>query len=174
VVDPFSLLGQATVGWLLADLLGGLFHWWEDRVAYPRWAWLDTYVWAPNRRHHAEPMAFTHTDLWSRNLVPALLAIAVAGLWVILRGPSVVLLFATLGGILQNEVHCWAHQRQTGIIGVLQRIGILQSTAEHARHHKPPETVNYCVLTNWCNPVLEHLKVWQRLERFLHLGLTAE
>ena len=166
----FSIIGQALVGWLLADLLGGIVHWWEDRIARPKWAILEKHLWEPNRRHHDDPMEFTRTGFWFRNSTTFIAATIIGLLWLTLFGPSVVLLFAYIGGMVQNEVHYHTHTKAKGWVLVFQQIGVIQSIAEHSRHHKPPQNRNYCVLTNWCNPVLEHLKVWERLER--KMGMT--
>lgn len=166
----FILIGQAVVGWIIADLIGGFLHWWLDRVARPRWDWLEKFLWAPNRAHHAQPMAFTQHGFLYRNSTTFVVATVAAALWFLAFGPSMVLLFAYIGGMLQNEIHYWTHKKSTGWIGVLQQTGIIQSIPSHARHHKPPQNRNYCILTDWCNPVLERLDVWNRLER--HFKLT--
>lgn len=176
----FSLLGQALVGWLIADLIGGFVHWWEDRIGRPRWAWLERHVFEPNRHHHVEPMAFTEQGFLSRNSTAFLAATVIAIIWLSVFGFSTVLLFAFLGGALQNEVHYLAHKRPggskthkpgrfAGWLSVFQQIGLIQSVPSHAKHHLPPQNKNYCVLTDWCNPVLEYLDVWNRLERRLNI-----
>lgn len=166
----FTLIGQALVGWLLADLLGGIVHWWEDRIGRPSNRWIERHVLEPNRLHHDEPLAFTKTGFWYRNSTTLIAAAIPAALWLWLGGPSVVLLFAFVGGAFQNEIHYWTHMPRSGVVRVLQQIGIIQSVAGHARHHKPPQNRNYCVLTDWLNPLLEHFSVWHRLER--RLGIT--
>lgn len=165
----FEVLGQALFGWLLADLLGGFIHWWLDRVAWPRTAFLERHVWGPNRVHHAEPMRFANGSFWYRNCSTTISASLLALLWLTTMGPSTVLLFAWLGGSIQNEVHLWAHKPRPGFLKALQQVGIIQSVTGHARHHKPPQDRNYCVLTDWCNPILEHFRVWHHLERLCRL-----
>jgi hypothetical protein len=32
-----SIVGQLLLGWLLADFLTGVFHWWEDRLGKESW-----------------------------------------------------------------------------------------------------------------------------------------
>lgn len=165
----FAFIGQAIIGWILADLIGGFVHWWEDRIARPRWSFLEKHLWEPNRHHHVDPMAFTKSGFWARNSTTFAAASVIGGLWLCLFGPSVVLFFAYLGGMLQNEIHYHTHKKPSGWILVFQQTGIIQSVPEHARHHKPPQDRNYCILTNWCNPVLERLGIWAWLERRLNL-----
>lgn len=110
-------------------------------------------------------MAFTEQGFLSRNSTAFLAATVIAIIWLSVFGFSTVLLFAFLGGAFQNEVHYLAHKRPAGWLSVFQQIGLIQSVPGHAKHHLPPQNKNYCVLTDWCNPVLEHLDVWNRLER---------
>lgn len=170
MTDFFIFIGQCVVAWLIADLIGGFVHWWLDRVARPRWQWVEDLVWAPNREHHTDPLAFTKNGFLTRNSTTFAAASAAALLWFIAFGPSVVLLVSYIGGLVQSEVHLRTHVKTTGWVKVMQQIGVIQSVPAHARHHKPPQNRNYCVLTDWCNPVLEHLDVWNRLER--HFKLT--
>lgn len=168
----FDFLGQALVGWLIADLAGGFIHWWLDRVVWPRTSFLEKHVWGPNRVHHAQPLKFAAGSLWERNNSTIIAASILALIWLALMGPSVALAFALVGGAIQNEVHLWTHTPRAGIVKVLQQIGVIQSVAAHARHHKPPQDRNYCILTDWCNPVLEHFSVWRRLEK--RLGISDD
>jgi len=170
VTTLFILIGQAVIGWIIADLIGGFVHWWEDRVARPRWVWLEKNIWEPNRRHHKKPMEFTQSPFWYRNSTTFVAASVAAALWLMIFGPSMVLLFAYIGGMIQNEVHYWTHKKSNVWVGVLQQTGVIQSRTSHARHHKPPQNRNYCILTDWCNPVLERLDVWNRIER--RFGIT--
>ena len=168
----FELLGQALVGWILADLIGGFVHWYQDRVARPRWGFLERHLWGPNRLHHVEPLDFAKSGFWERNSTTVIAALAVALPLFTIFGFSWVLVFATIGGCVQNEVHLWTHKPRDGWIKVLQQIGIIQSVAGHARHHKPPQNRNYCILTDWVNPILERLKVWERLERAFRIEMS--
>lgn len=165
----FAFIGQALCGWLMADFIGGLVHWWEDRVGWPTNRWIDKWVLGPNDVHHVSPLAFADSPFWARNATTFLAAGVISLVWLWLAGPSVVWAFATIGGLMQNEVHLWAHQRKGGWIAVFQKIGIIQSVVSHAKHHKPPQDVNFCILTNWLNPVLEKIKFWKRLEALLRI-----
>ena len=91
----------------------------------------------------------------------------VSGLWLFLLGPSVVWAAATAGGMVASMVHYHTHRPTKGFLRALQDIGIVQSIRQHAKHHKPPSTGSYCALTDWLNPILDHLQVWVRLERIL-------
>jgi hypothetical protein len=66
-----------------------------------------------------------------------------------------------IGGALANEVHRYAHQPSAapGWVRVLQEIGLCQSPKEHSAHHRPPHDANFCILTDWLNPLLEAIRL---------------
>lgn len=161
-----SIIGQLILGWLLADFLTGAFHWWEDRFGVETWPIIGPWIIAPNRLHHAEPLAFTEHGFIARNGA-SIIAAAVVGLgWYTLFGPSVCMASALLGGALANEVHFYAHKPSAAgaLLSVLQQTGLIQSPKGHAAHHRPPQDKSFCVLTDWLNPALEAIGFWRRLE----------
>ena len=164
----FSLLGQAFVGWLLADFLSGLVHWMEDRVLRMDTPILGPAVVIPNRVHHTDPLKFTNSSFIRRNewlwMAVALISIP---LWFVV--PVALWAAMTLGGLIVNEVHRLAHRPALGgpIVRTLQEIGLFQSPRHHAGHHRLPTDTRYCILTNWLNPLLDRFGVWNGLERFL-------
>jgi ubiquitin-conjugating enzyme E2 variant len=74
--------------------------------------------------------------------------------------------FALVGvfGAGANEVHAWAHQKCSRPIRGLQMLGLIQSQEQHASHHRQPFDINYCVMTDWVNPVLTAIGLWPALE----------
>lgn len=163
----FAIIGQLLVGWLIADFLTGVLHWLEDRVLTEATPLLGRTIVAPNRLHHIDPMAFTRKSFVDRNWSTWAVVGLVSGLWLFLLGPSVVWASATVGGMVASMVHYHTHRPTSGLLRALQDIGVVQSIRQHAKHHKPPSAGSYCVLTDWLNPLLDHLQVWARLERLL-------
>lgn len=173
-MHPAQFVGEAMLGWLFADLVTGAFHWWEDRLGRADMPIIGKWLVEPNRLHHVEPMAFTRGSLADRSLACAVAAAIVAGLWLLAFGPSVFCLFFAIGGMAVNEVHRLAHLGKTpGVLGVLQDIGLIQSPAHHAGHHRGEHDRRYLVLTDWLNPVLDRVGLWSGIERLLvRLGLA--
>lgn len=163
------LMVELLAGWLLADLLSGLLHWLEDRYGREHWPVLGNQVIAPNRLHHSRPLAFTRGTFLSRNgttiVATAIIAVPLFAAF----GAQPWLIAATIGGAMANQVHFWAHRpsHRPAIVSLLQEAGFLQSPAHHQRHHAPPHTRRYCILTNWLNPILDRVGVWSVAERFL-------
>jgi hypothetical protein len=169
MIDAILLaLAQLLAGWLIADLLGGIAHWLEDRILTVRTPMLGGIV-AANRLHHAEPLAFIGKNFLERHLATWATAGAISLLWLMLFGPSLVWLAATIGGAISSGVHFLAHGRSdVRLVRILQDVGLLQSAAHHAGHHRPGAARRYCVLTALLNPVLDGIGLWAWLERIAH------
>lgn len=172
-----GVVGELLIGWLLADLIGGVIHWFEDRIAQPHWPVIGRHVVQPNRDHHARPQAFTAGDLVTRNGTTWAAVALIALLWLMLFGVSLTFVSAAIGGAMSSQVHYWAHvpKQAPRIVRTLQAIGLFQSSTHHARHHRPDVLANYCVLTDLVNPVLTHLDMWRHLEAIVaRLGVPVE
>jgi len=163
-------VGYLFTAYLMADLVTGIFHWWEDRYAQTSWPVIGAWIAEPNELHHRSPTAFLAGGYWKRNwstLLPTLTAACVcfiAGLawW------ALVFLFASQA----NEIHALAHRfgKVGPVVKLFQDASIIQSPRHHAEHHRSPHQVRYCVMSPVLNPFLDALKVWQGLERLLAAG----
>ena len=152
---------------LTADFISGLFHWWEDAYGNPNWKILGKHVVEPNLLHHSQPRAFLKGNYWQRNntaIISAIILITIPFLF----GWFNWFYFACIGLASQsNEVHRKAHQsdKENGvIIQFLQKIGVMQSRKHHGWHHKAPYDCNYCILTDYLNPILERIHFFPALE----------
>jgi ubiquitin-conjugating enzyme E2 variant len=160
----FSLLSLVSA-WLMADFMSGIFHWFEDRYGVESWPVIGPLVVSPNIMHHSQPRAFLDQSVWSRNwttVVPSLSAAAVA--WYT-GAHWLATAFALLA--TANEVHAWAHQKCSRPIRALQMLGVFQSQEQHASHHAKPFDRNYCVMSDWMNPVLQAAGFWSAAEALL-------
>lgn len=160
----FAAIGYVATAWLAADLIAGFWHWIEDRYFDVKWPLIGEYIAKPNELHHEQPTAFLYGGYWHRNwtaIVPAIIAAVVCG---VLGGYWLALVFAMASQA--NEIHAWAHSKGklSPLVVALQETGVLQSPGHHARHHRDPFEVRYCVMTDWLNPLLDHFRFWRRLE----------
>lgn len=163
-------VSYVVTAYLTADLVTGIFHWWEDRYAKPNWPVLGPFIAEPNELHHRQPTAFLAGSYLQRNwstLIPTLciagVCLAVGSLWW-----ALVFLFASQA----NEIHALAHRfgKVGTVVKLLQDASLIQSPRHHAEHHRSPHQVRYCVMSPVWNPFLDALKVWQGLERLLAAG----
>lgn len=169
-MDIIQILFQIMMIYLLADLIGGVFHWAEDTLGD-----VDTPIWGPifvrpNTVHHEKPADMMKIH-WVLNNAPNVL-VSLAILLIIWRFGLLSwqwVLFGIFGGINQ-QVHRFAHaprQKLPTIVTILQKLHLIQDARHHWEHHKKPHTTRYCVLTPWMNPVLDRFGFWRAVERLL-------
>ncbi len=154
-------IGQVVLGWIIADLLSGLVHYWLDEVASENIPIIGKYVVMPNRAHHLDPLKFTRATVVKRNLASWLFVAVVSSIWLLVFGYSLIWLSATVGALLINEIHYYAHlpKKAPKLVSMLQEMGMIQSPKQHAGHHRHPNNKNYCTLSDWCNPVINVIRV---------------
>jgi ubiquitin-conjugating enzyme E2 variant len=155
------------LAWLFADLLSGIFHWWEDRYGNPDWPIIGKLIIQPNIEHHKDPKKFTRGNYFKRNYTTIIPSLILA-----LLSYSYNCYFLCLTFIFasqSNEIHCWEHCRPNFAVRFLQKYKILQSAKEHSIHHKRPYDQNYCVMSVVLNPVLSYLGFWYFIENCIAL-----
>lgn len=167
-----SILGELLLGWLLADLMSGFFHWFEDEIAEEDWPVIGPLITVPNRLHHHKPLVFLESTFVQRNWINTLLSLLVGAGLAVVFGPHLWIAAAVAGGSIVNEVHAWAHRPKTvpRLVGILQETGLLQSHRGHAFHHRGEHNSAYCALTNFLNPILDAVKFWRGVEWMLDRG----
>lgn len=156
----YEWVGLVVCAWLAADFASGVGHWWEMRYSQPTWPIIGALIAKPNQAHHANPTGFLYHSYWKRNavlLVPTTVAIPLV--W---PDPFWCLTLAFVGQT--NEIHAWAHGKAPRVVRVLQATGLVQSPQHHAKHHREPFLVNYCINSNLLNPILDATQFWRGLE----------
>lgn len=152
---------------LITDLVTGAVHWWEDAYGNPNWRFLAKSVVLPNLDHHKNPRGFLKGSFFERIKVSLIAAAILAAVLLILHALSWEIIFCLAYGSLANEIHAMAHRtdKENGkLICFLQKIGLIQSRRMHGMHHKSPFDINYCVMTNYLNPILNRINFWLKLE----------
>lgn len=158
---------QVFLLWITADLITGIIHWWEDTYGNPNWPIIGKYVVEPNLIHHKQPTKMLEGSYWNR-INTSFFAVALIGSifwWIGLRSWQMIicLLFCTQG----NEIHAMSHRpdkANSKIVLFLQKTGMLQSKKAHRWHHKAPYETNYCVMSDFINPILNRIEFWRKLE----------
>ncbi len=165
-----SILLQALGVILVVDFVSGLMHWLEDSYEKEDWPVTGYDVTRPNILHHHDPRAFTRCPVWKRNRVTVSLSLVIFLIVAALDRLSWHWWLTLALGVLSNEIHCWAHRTppENGpIISWLQRHRIIQTPAQHARLHTGSKNRSYCVLTNWLNPLLDRVHLFDHLEAMI-------
>lgn len=161
---------QVFLLWITADFVTGIIHWWEDTYGNPDWPLIGKYVVSPNLVHHRQPNKMLEGSYWNRINTSFFAAAMVGSIfwWFGIRSWQMVvcLLFCVQG----NEIHAMSHRpdKLNGrLILFFQKTGILQSKKEHRWHHKAPYETNYCVMSDFINPILNRIEFWRMMECFI-------
>jgi ubiquitin-conjugating enzyme E2 variant len=159
VVSAFGCL-------IAVDLLSGLIHWLEDTWTAPgRSALLDRWVVTDNIEHHRRPGTIRAGRYWQTNRVCIVLAASVGAVLLLCGVHAWQAYVIVLLASQSNQIHLWAHSANPPrLIAWLQRLGVLQSAAHHAEHHKRPYASRFCTVTNYLNPLLDRIAFWRGLE----------
>lgn len=152
---------------LSADFISGLVHWWEDAYGNPNWKIVGKNIVQPNIEHHRYPRKFLQNSFWDRVKISMITGLIICVVLGFLKLFTIEIGITLFYAALANQVHAMAHRtdKENGKWVVwLQKIGLLQSRKMHGYHHKSPYNFNYCILTNYLNPILNVFKFWDALE----------
>jgi ubiquitin-conjugating enzyme E2 variant len=159
---------------LIADFASGFFHWLEDAYGREDWPVIGWLITKPNILHHHDPRYFTrHGWFHSSWLLLCIDVLIVLAAWLCGLLTWHVWFFAALGANA-NQIHKWAHRSpaENGwLVSLLQRVRFLQTPRHHAGHHTNPKNSHYCVLTDFLNPILDRIGLWDRLEHCVWIVL---
>lgn len=158
---------QAIVAVLAADLAVGITHHAMDSYGSDscKVRFLAT-IFRNNRLHHAYPKAILRHG-WINNVVETgvIGAGVLAAFWALdmLTWPILVFSFVVA---MSGVVHRWQHideDQLCGPVRALQWLGLIQNRKQHMAHHRE-HNINYGIVTNVVNNVLEYTKFFRRIE----------
>jgi ubiquitin-conjugating enzyme E2 variant len=160
------------VSYFVADFASGVVHWatdtWFNEKQLGRLIGIA-------REHHTHPRYILgyrfleHATLGSTPSAglfwPIALLIA-ASPGSIVTYVSMITIFTTslcllCGGFLHN----FGHRRATSPIARLaQRFRLVITPEHHAIHHLGDQTIQYCIVNGWANPLCDKFGIWRTLE----------
>ncbi|KAL4201169.1 hypothetical protein AMTRI_Chr02g214820 [Amborella trichopoda] len=170
--------GAGTLGYFVADLATGIYHWAIDNYGdastpvfgsqidafqgHHKWPWTITRRQFANNLH-ALARATTIT------LLPLDLLPLDMGLEAFVSVCAGCIMFS-------QQFHAWAHtpkSRLSSIVIVLQDAGLLVSRSKHAAHHRTPYNNNYCIVSGVWNGALDEARFFEALEMvvFFRFGI---
>ncbi len=161
------VIAQGLAVWAVTDFLSGVFHWLEDAYGKPTWPIVGRHVTKPNILHHYVPRAFVTNSWFLSSRLLLAICTAIVAVTLALGVFNWMVALAMVLGVNANQVHKWSHRsrRENGpVVALLQRLRLVQSPAHHQRHHQQGKDSNYCVLTDFLNPVLDGLGFWRGAE----------
>lgn len=163
---------NAAVWWTLPlvlvtlDFLSGVVHWLFDTHIPPGEGPLGRIA-INFLDHHVHPtrtckVGFAAT-CWRVALYVSLPLLAVA-LWLPNGSAQAWAYWLGALSLVVAQAHKASHQRRAGALArTLQRLRLALPPRAHQRHHRDHSRA-YCVFTGWCNPVLDRLDFWRRLD----------
>jgi hypothetical protein len=171
------ILLAAAAGWLAADFFSGLVHWSFDTWGSERTPLLGESFIRPFREHHRDPVAMTRHDFVETNgasciaAVPVLVATATMPVgapgWAFAQA---FLLFTSLGVLITNQCHKWAHLEPARLHPLMrgaQDLRLILHPDHHRRHHTQPFDSHYCTTTGWLNAPLQASGLFRGIERLI-------
>jgi len=178
LADLAWLALASLAGWVLADLVSGVVHWWADRIASERFPLLGSTFVRPFREHHEDPLGICRSDWVGTNgntCIVVLPFVLLACFWQPWPAGGAGGLFASAAfvslaswSVATNQIHKWAHApRVPGPVRGLQRAGIFLSPGHHARHHTPPYARRYCITAGRFDALLDAIGLFPALEGLL-------
>jgi hypothetical protein len=147
---------------LLADLGTGIFHFAADTYGKEDGKFMTQSV---NFLlvHHNEPRKILEQSYWELTGGVYKVAILVFPISLLL-GFSWELLLFLLFSANGNMIHKWAHQikdNRSALVVIMQNLRLIQNPKQHMKHHDGYFNQNFCVMSNFLNPILTQLHIWQ-------------
>ncbi|XP_047965123.1 fatty acid desaturase 4-like 1, chloroplastic [Salvia hispanica] len=160
----------ATVAaYLLADLGTGIYHWAIDNYGGPQ-----TPIFGPQivgfQGHHHRPMEITKMDVvYNVHITAAAVAAVATPIYWLCSDPVLLSFIGAFGGFVMfsQQFHAWSHTpkgRLPRVVAALQDAGFILRRAEHAAHHRPPFSTNYCIVSGVWNRALDRSNFFVALE----------
>ncbi|GLT59399.1 hypothetical protein SLA2020_322200 [Shorea laevis] len=164
------------VGYLLADLGSGVYHWGIDNYGDASTPVFGAQIEA-FQGHHKWPWTITRRQ-FANNLHALARAItfSVLPIDLLCNDPIVHGFVALCSGCIMfsQQFHAWAHGTKSKLpplVVALQDVGVLVSRSQHSAHHRPPYNNNYCIVSGVWNQFLDKHKVFEALEMVLFFRL---
>jgi len=167
---------QIIIGYILADLVTGIFHWVED-------SYLDYCIDVPiisdiakdNELHHYFPRTILSYSYLENMYVTFPLTIIFLLILYLLNKSlfKYVYLIASFAffSITSNLIHRLSHMRECEnlrVITFLQNLGILSSHKTHQVHHLESKS-KYCPISEYNNYILDYIQFWRALEHIIFI-----
>ncbi|KAJ8437699.1 hypothetical protein Cgig2_030721 [Carnegiea gigantea] len=157
------------VGYILADLGSGVYHWAIDNYGDATTPIFGAQIEA-FQGHHKWPWIITRSQFANNlHVLGQVITFTVLPLDLLVHDPTQL-------AFIGQQFHAWAHSTKSKlpkIVVVLQDLGVLVSRSQHADHHKPPYNSNYCIVSGVWNKFLDENKIFEILEMvlFFQFGL---
>ena len=164
------------LGYILADLASGFYHWGIDNYGSASTPIFGTQIEA-FQGHHKWPSSITRRQFANNLHIPArAVTFTVLPIHLPCNDPTVhgFLAVWSVCILFSQQFHAWAHtpkSRLPPLVVALQDAGLLVSRAQHAAHHRPPYDKNYCIVSGVWNNFCDKQRAFEALEKMLFITL---
>ena len=171
----WTVIFAVFLAWPCADFMSGLVHWLADTWGSEELPIVGPRFLRPFRVHHVTPTSFVECGFMDTNGdtaligIPFLLSIYLCpldvmwGYW----SASFMLAFCVFA-LPTNQIHQWAHMPNPPIlVRFFQRMGLILAASNHQHHHSGAHMGNYCITSGCCNPLLERISFFRKLEQII-------
>ena len=168
---------QIIIGFFIADILGGIIHWFEDTyLSYCVNIPILSYVSKENELHHYYPrsiLSYSYLELLTYTLPITIFVILIP----YLLNPKFffnykyIFISLFIFGSICNIIHLFSHMRDCEkniILKTIQKVGIFCSHEHHLIHHKNG-LEKYCVISEYNNHILDNINFWRNLEYIIFI-----
>lgn len=167
----FDYLIKFIMGYLMADLIMGIYHWIKDTYFNPYTPVIGkTFIWG-SRLHHIRPRYVIEFSDWNLFQNSAKWTLLWMGPLFYFTGLTVftisLFLMISLNDVIHKYSHMFDHERPNWAT-FFQKIYFFQSHDEHHLHHIVPHEINYCPITPYVNVVLEKINFWKKMENLIY------
>ncbi|CAI0379932.1 unnamed protein product [Linum tenue] len=167
------------MGYILADLGSGVYHWSIDNYGDASTPGFGSQIEA-FQGHHKWPWTITRRE-FANNLhsLARVVAFSVLPVELVCSDPVVLGFVGMFSGCIMfsQQFHAWAHSTKSKLpaaVVALQDAGVLVSRGQHADHHRPPYNNNYCIVSGIWNDLLDRNKVLEVLEMVVYFKLGVK
>ncbi|XVF34026.1 hypothetical protein REPUB_Repub18cG0021600 [Reevesia pubescens] len=166
------------IGYILADLLSGVYHWGIDNYGDESTPIFGSQI-EGFQGHHKWPWTITRRQ-FANNLhaLARSITFTVLPIDILCNDPVIQGFVSVCAGCIMfsQQFHAWSHGTKSKLpplVVSLQDAGVLVSRSQHSAHHRPPYNGNYCIVSGVCNEFLDKNKVFEALEMviFFKLGV---
>jgi len=170
-----NIIIQILLGFILADIVGGIFHWFEDTyLSYCINIPFLNKIAVKNEMHHYFPrsiVAKSYLENISTTVLILLIFLPLIYLFYRINRNYIYFIISFLFFIsISNVIHRFSHMRdceKNNFIILLQKSGILCSSEHHKIHHEGSNQ-KYCVISEYNNYILDNIYFWRILEYVIY------
>ena len=176
-LNIINVIIQIIIGYLIADFITALFHWFEDNyLEFNTSSSIINDIAFHNTMHHFYPRMIVMNSFFD-NIRTSLILAFIIILFIYLINKQIIIkyyiFFITLFIVstLANYIHRLAHQRDcenNSFVKFMQKYGLFISHKEHSHHHSINPEMKYGVINNYTNYIYDGIGIWRILEKIVY------